>query len=80
MTTAVPTGTDSRVRLDAPDPEFREKLRSLSFVGRPTTSKKIVDHTDTAVVETTVKDESQDVHVVMNDCIRPHWKKESADG
>lgn len=52
--------------------EFREKLRSLSFVGKKTSSKTIVDHTDTAVVHTTVKDESQDVRVVMNDAVRPH--------
>lgn len=52
--------------------EFQEKLRSLSFVGRPTASKRTVDHTDTAVVTTTTKDESQDVHVAMRDAIRPH--------
>lgn len=52
--------------------EFQDKLRSLSFVGRPTASKKTVDHTDTAVVTTTTKDESQDVHVRMRDAVRPH--------
>lgn len=58
--------TDADVR------EFQEKLRSLSFNGRRTPSKTIVDHTDTAVVHTTVKDESQDVRVVMKDAVRPH--------
>lgn len=52
--------------------EFQEKLRSLSFMGTKTESKQIVDHTDTAVVRTTVKDESQDVHVVLRDAVRPH--------
>lgn len=48
------------------------RAKGLSFVAKPTPSKTIVDHTDTAVVRTTVKDESQDVHVVMSDCVRPH--------
>lgn len=52
--------------------EFKEKLRSLSLIGKPTSSKVIVDHTDTAVVHTTVKNESQDVRVVLNDAVRPH--------
>lgn len=51
---------------------FKEKLRSLSFVGRPTASKRTVDHTDVAVVTTTTKDESQDVHVRMTEAVRPH--------
>lgn len=54
------------------DLAFQAKLRSLSFVGRPTASKRTVDHTDTAVVTTTTKDESQDVHVHMRDAVRPH--------
>lgn len=54
------------------DLAFQEKLRSLSFVGRPTASKKTIDHTDQAVVTTTTKDESQDVHVLMRDAVRPH--------
>jgi hypothetical protein len=56
----------------ATDAEFVEKLRSIQFLGHRTPSKTMVDHTDTAVVRTTVKDESQDVHVVMNDAVRPH--------
>lgn len=52
--------------------EFQDKLRSLSLIGKPTASKKTVDHTDTAVVTTTTKDESQDVHVAMRDAVRPH--------
>lgn len=52
--------------------EYGDKLRSLSFVGRRTPHKVLTDHTDTAVVHTTVKDNSQDVRVVMNDCVRPH--------
>lgn len=52
--------------------EFKEKLRSLSLIGKSTPSKVIVDHTDTAVVHTTVKDESQDVRIVINDAVRPH--------
>lgn len=64
---------------NGPTIPFKEKLRSLSFVSRPTRSKRITDHTDTAVVHTTVKDESQDVRVVLNDCVRPHWK-EPKDG
>lgn len=59
---------------DAARAEFKEKLQSLSFRHRPTDRKVTVDHTDTAVVTTTEKDNSQDVHVVMNDCVRPHWK------
>lgn len=51
---------------------FKEKLHSISFVSKHTKSKKIIDHTDTAVVTTTVKDESQDVNVTLTDCIRPH--------
>lgn len=51
---------------------YQEKIRSLALVGRPTASKKTVDHTDTAVVTTTTKDESQDVHVRMRDAVRPH--------
>lgn len=56
----------------AVDVEFQEKLRSVSFVGKPTPAKKTVDHTDTAVVTTTTKDESQDVHVRMTAPVRPH--------
>lgn len=55
--------------------EYRDKLRSLAFVGKPVPSKVTVDHTDTAVVRTTEKSESQDVHVVMNDPVRPHCQE-----
>lgn len=56
----------------AADLAFVEKLRTLSFSARPTTSKRIVDHTDTAIVTTTEKAESQDVHVAMREPVRPH--------
>lgn len=54
---------------------YQEKLRSLTFVGKSTHSKITIDHTDTAVVHTTEKNESQDVHVVMNDPVRPHCEE-----
>lgn len=56
----------------AVDVEFKEKLRSLSLHGRKTPSKKTVDHTDTAVVTTTTRDESQDVNVRLTEPVRPH--------
>lgn len=52
--------------------EFKEKLRSLSFVGQPVGQKVTVDRTDTAWVKTTEKNESQDVHVTLTDAVRPH--------
>lgn len=55
--------------------EYRDKLRSLSFVGTPVASKVTTDHTDTAVVTTTEKNESQDVHVSLDRPVTPHWKE-----
>ena len=52
--------------------EYRDKLRSLAFVGQRVPSKVTVDHTDTAIVRTTEKAESQDVHLILNDAVRPH--------
>ena len=54
------------------DADFREKIRSINFGHRPVGQKKTVDHTDTAIVTTTTKDETQDVHVAMRDAVRPH--------
>lgn len=57
--------------------EYREKLRSLSFVGTPVPSKVTFDHTDTAVVRTTEKDETQDIHVAVDRPVTPHWKDDA---
>lgn len=56
--------------------EYREKLRSLSFVSTPVTSKVTKDRTDTAWVKTTEKDESQDIHVSLDKPVTPHWKEQ----
>lgn len=56
--------------------EFKEKIRSLSFVGAPVASKVTYDHTDTAVVRTTEKNESKDIAVHMGTPVTPHWKGE----
>lgn len=52
--------------------EYRDKLRSLSFRGTPVASKVTYDHTDTTVVRTTEKNESQDIHVAVNEPVRAH--------
>lgn len=54
--------------------EFKEKLRTLSFVGAPVASKVTYDKTDVSVVRTTEKNESQDICVRMDGPVTPHWK------
>lgn len=54
--------------------EYREKLRSLSFVGTPVLQKVTHDHIDNGVVRTTEKNETQDITVMLDKPVTPHWK------
>lgn len=45
----------------------RERWRSVAVHARPTPSKKVVHHTDTAVVTETHSDNRLDTHVAINE-------------